>query len=51
MKRGFKRLFRLWCYLLYRRDREVVRIEKRDGCIVCGRSGCCSRFHLEEYGL
>ena len=51
MKRGLKRLFKLWCYLLYRRDRELVRIEKKYGCSVCGQIGCCHQFHRKEYEL
>ncbi len=51
MKRGFKRLFKLWCYLLYRRDRELTRLEKAHGCTVCGRTGCCRHFHWNEAGF
>jgi hypothetical protein len=49
MKRGVKRLFKLWGYLQYRCDRELTRIEKRDGCIMCGRPGCCRHFHVEVF--
>lgn len=48
MKRGVKRLFKLWCYLQYRSDRELTKLELRTHCLICGRTGCCRKKHLHQ---
>lgn len=47
MKRGLKHLFVLWCYMQYRRDRELTRLEQKHGCLVCGKPGCSRRLHCD----
>lgn len=50
MKTGLKRLFKVWCYLMYRRNRELSLFEIKHGCTVCGFPGHTRHAHHKMEG-